>query len=177
MSRDEDAWRAADAGNPQRREPSKRGGRLSTNAFKAALTSWQNAVLFVSKALLHWLLGQSISPSLEYMPNSAYGISDTGISHYYQFDMIYMRIFAFSIVATFLAIFTTYLALRRPKGPQPTAWGHFQTLADLIDDWNFDKNGGLWWGDKGMNADGVRHAGTSGNRDVLGNILMDSQYA
>jgi hypothetical protein len=94
--------------------------------------------------------------------------------------MIYMRIFVFSIVATLLAIFTTYLArlaLQRPKGCQPAAWGHFQTLANLIDDWNPSSDGRLWWGDKGADEDRVRHAVTSGNLEAIGDIQMNARYA
>jgi hypothetical protein len=135
----------------------------------------------VSKALLHWLLGQCLSTSIFYdspkfvdtLPSDDY----IGVGGLYEFDMIYMRIFVFSIVATFLAIFTTYLALQRPKGFQPAAWGHFQTLANLIDDWNPGLDGRLWWGDKGVDGDGVRHAGTSGNLEAVGAIRMDARYA
>lgn len=84
--------------------------------------------------------------------------------------MIYIRVFAFGIVATALAIFATYLAYQRPKGSQSAAWDHFQTPADLIDDWNVGLRGYLWWGDKGVSHDGVRHAGTSGILSQLGPI-------
>jgi hypothetical protein len=94
-------------------------------------------VLFVSKALLHWLLGQSLSVNI-----TVY--ADLKL---YEFDMIYMRVFVFALLATALAIFTTYLAFRRPKGCQPAAWGHFQVLADLVDDWSVSSKGYLFWGD------------------------------
>jgi hypothetical protein len=156
---------------------------LSTNSFLSALTSWQNLVLFVSKALLHWLLGQCLSTSILYDSSK---FVDTlppddsiyfGVGGLYEFDMIYMRIFVFSIVATLLAIFTTYLALHKPKGCQPAAWGNFQTLANLIDDWKPSSDGRLWWGDKDVDGGGVRHAGTSGNLEAVGDIRMDAQYA
>jgi len=90
ISRDEDAWRCAYPENPKHSRQSIRGAKLSSNAFKLAATSWQNAVLFTSKALLHWLLGQSLS------------VSVAGSDGRYQFDMIYMRVFVFGIVATAL---------------------------------------------------------------------------
>ena len=95
----------------------------------------------------------------------------------YSFDMVYMRVFIYGCIVTVLAIFTTYLVVRRPHGPQPAAWGHFQTLADLIDDWSLDPVGHLWWGDKGVSDDGIRHAGTSMRREELGDIMMDAVYA
>lgn len=91
--------------------------------------------------------------------------------------MICIRVFLFTIVAVALALFTTFLALRRPKGCQPAACGHFQTLADLVDDWNFSPRGRLWWGDKGEINVGVRHAGTSGILNDIGDIRIGSAYA
>ena len=161
-SRDESAWRAATLPLDVPRGGSvPKGARLKTSAFKAAASSWENAVLFTLKALLHWLLGQSLQPSYV----GAYG-----------FDMLYMRIFVFGIVAIVLALFATYLALGTRRGPQPATYGHLQTLANLVDDWGMGTAGCLWWGDKGLNADGTRHAGTSANVHDLGQIHMDAEY-
>jgi hypothetical protein len=54
---------------------------------------------------------------------------------------------------TFACIFT-FVALRRPRGPQPAAYGHLQTLANLVDEWSPV----MWWGHK---EDGIPycHAG------------------
>jgi hypothetical protein len=167
ISRDEDAWRCAYPEKLKHSRQSIRGAKLSSNAFKLAATSWQNAVLFISKALLHWLLGQSLSVNVL-----------VSAGHYsYEFDMIYMRVFVFGIVATALAIFTSYLAFRRPKGCQPASWGHLQTLANLVDDWNVSSEGHLWWGDKRSNYEDVRHAGTSGTLEDIGQIHMHALYA
>ena len=95
----------------------------------------------------------------------------------YNFHMIYMRVFIYAVTVTALAIFSTFLVVRRPKGPQPAAWGHFQTLADLIDDWSSDPAGRLWWGDKGVSYDGIRHAGTNMRMEELGDVMMDAIYA
>jgi hypothetical protein len=48
----------------------------------------------------------------------------------------------------------TFVALRRPRGPQPAAYGHVQTLANLVDEWSPV----MWWGHK---EDGIPycHAG------------------
>lgn len=52
-----------------------------------------------------------------------------------------------------------FLAFHSPAGPQPAAYGHLQTLADLIDCWP-PKDGRIFWGDKPLN-NGTYHAGTS----------------
>jgi hypothetical protein len=82
------------------------------------------------------------------------------------------------IFITALAIFATHPLVRKPKGPQPVAWGHFLTLTDLIDDRSLDPAGKLWWGNKGVSDDGIRHAGMSMTKEELGDIMMmDAVYA
>jgi hypothetical protein len=165
LSRDEATWRAAGTGTGWLQHGP--GARITSNSFVAAALSWQNVVLFVLKALLHWLLGQSVMPSLSWYPTIINGIFINRTADGYPrflLHMMYSRLLACTIVAIFLAIFATFLAFRRPKGPQPAAWGHSQTLAELIDVWQTGKDGRLWWGDKGVSVDGIRHAGTSQNR-------------
>ena len=43
-----------------------------------------------------------------------------------------------------MATFCTVLAQTRPKGPQPTTFGHLQTLVDLIDVWPGEKDRMYW---------------------------------
>jgi hypothetical protein len=160
MTRDESVWRQVYIHS--------KGASLASHGFVAASSSFPNIVLFSSKAILHWLLGQCLMVSFTSSGNS---------QGTYNFDMIYIRVFVYGCVVTALAIFTTYLVARRPKGPQPAAWSHFQTLADLIDDWSLDSTGRMWWGDKGVSDDGVRHAGTSMRKEELGDIMMDAVYA
>jgi hypothetical protein len=74
------------------------------------------------------------------------------------------------------AIFATMLTRWSPKGPQPAAYGHIQTLADLIDDWYVGEGVKMWWGDKGFWKGSVRHAGLSDRRGALGDIQMISFY-
>jgi hypothetical protein len=66
-------------------------------------------------------------------------------------QIIYLTIalFAFATVSTFVA-------RRHPQGPQPAAYGHLQTLANLVDEWSPT----MWWG---LKADGkpICHAGLS----------------
>jgi hypothetical protein len=163
ISRDEKAWRAATLPRKELRTGSNlKGAQLNVSALKTAASSWENAFLFSLKALLHWLLGQCLQPSFQYFG--------------YQFDMVYMRIFVYGIVAIILALFATYLALQRPRGPQPAAYGHLRTLANLVDDWGTGTEGGLWWGDKGLNANGTRYAGSSGDLKELEEIHMDAEY-
>jgi hypothetical protein len=75
--------------------------------------------------------------------------------------------------------FFTGLALWKPRSTQPAAYGHLQTLADLIDDWEMDKLGRFWWGDRSGSEDGsgVRHAGMSARKEELGRVEMDHWYA
>lgn len=157
VTRDEQCWRKA-----ANLSSGSHGAQLNTNSVKFALQSWEYLILFLMKTILHWLLGQSIHPS--FGPDTI------------RFDMVYIRIFATSIIFTTLAIFVTFLVFRKFPGPQPAAWGHLQTLADMIDDWNVDKKGRFWWGDKGVDSNGLRHAGTNSNSERLGDIDPNALY-
>jgi hypothetical protein len=65
---------------------------------------------------------------------------------------VYSEFHAFSLyqiiyltLALFIfALISTYIARRRPRGPQPAAYGHLQTLANLVDEWS----SAMWWGHK-----------------------------
>lgn len=60
-------------------------------------------------------------------------------------------------MAAAFAIFTaimTIIATRRPRGPQPAAYGHFQTLANLVDEWHPV----MYWGHK-VGGVPICHAG------------------
>lgn len=77
-------------------------------------------------------------------------------------------------------MFGTILCLKHYKGPQPIAYGHYQTLIDLIDDFGID--GPLFWGDKGhlrWENDGIeiRVAGTSSDIARLDPIRHNALYA
>ncbi|CZR54741.1 uncharacterized protein PAC_04625 [Phialocephala subalpina] len=162
LSRDEDSWRAAAL--------KKRGARLSSEPFTSATLSWQSLVLFVAKAGLHWLLGQSVLVGFR-------NLTDTDDSSFYlNWYFGYIRALAYVVGTIVLAIFTTYLAYRRLGGSQPASFGHLQTLADLVDDWSTDGNGRFWWGDKGE-VRGVRHAGMSCRREELEEVRRDRFYA
>ena len=52
------------------------------------------------------------------------------------------------------ALASTIIARRRPRGPQPAAYGHLQTLANLVDEWSPT----MWWGHK-KDGKPIGHAG------------------
>lgn len=163
LSRDEDVWRSLDAYG---RSNAVKTSVLEKAPFLAALTSWKYIVLVIFKSLLHWLLGQSSQASVELLEDRVW------------LTMNYSRLFIYAICATTFALVITFIACMKPKGPQPATYGHIQTLADVIDDWNLDDDRRFWWGDKGCSGtDGVRHAGMSCNKDYLGEIQMKELYA
>jgi hypothetical protein len=166
ISRDEDTWRQLNATTKTRFHFTQR--LLATPPFMVAATNWKYVLLFVFKAALHWLLGECLHPFWDWCG------PDVGL----HFMMIYGRIFVYAILAIAFAIFITYLANEKPKGPQPVTWGHIQTLADLIDDWTLDEHGVFYWGDKGeLPGSMIRHAGTASYRKELRAIEMNALYA
>jgi hypothetical protein len=114
------------------------------NSIIAAFSSWQTITLFVFKAAVHWLFGLSINTDF------ILGV-----------NMYPPQIFYFTGFALMVAIFATYVSLRRPLGPLPATFGHLQTMADLIDDWE-DR---MFWGHKQNGYGGApNYAGTSAGR-------------
>jgi hypothetical protein len=160
IHRDEDVWQQLETSRKQRTHT------LSTSPFLTALRSLKYDVLYVIKSVLHWLLGQALTPIV---------ISYFGTPSY-EFEFRYSRVIVFAFFVIALAVFVTLLTYHCPKRMQPAAWGHLQTLADLTDNWDLDENGRLWWGDKGLGSDGFRNAGTSSSRGGLGIIHEDSLY-
>lgn len=163
ISRDEALWRQAHNSTGKR---DAKGAVFSENPLRAAITSPQNIVLFVAKAGLHWIIGQGMHP---YISDDFGGL---------YFSMIYSRLIVYAILVLLLVVFTTYIALRQPKGCQPATLGHLQTLVDLVDDWGMGKSGRIWWGGKNLstNHGGIRHAGTSSNKALLSPICMSAEY-
>jgi lysylphosphatidylglycerol synthetase-like protein (DUF2156 family) len=142
LSRDEAIWRRATTAP---------GLKVSIyNSVTAALTAWQTVMLFIFKAAIHWMFGLSvaISPGILLHP----------------IQMVYLM-----ILVAVLAALTIYIATRRPSGPQPAAYGHLQTMADLVDEWAPT----MYWGDKSIS--GVYHAGTSSS--VLGDVDLNCLYS
>ena len=87
------------------------------NSIIAAMTSWQTVILLISKAACHWLFGLAI--------NVSWGL---GVNMYPP------QIFYFTGFLLAVAIFATYVSLRRPKGYLPATYGHLQTMADIVDE-------------------------------------------
>ncbi|KAH7909421.1 hypothetical protein BJ138DRAFT_1114999 [Hygrophoropsis aurantiaca] len=148
--RDESNWRAA---------TSEGGTKMMRNPLKSVLGNWLNVVLLIAKPVLHWMFGLSLY--IRYRFGTPVHISIT---------MYTVQIWNLAMALLIFAVGCTIVALRRPRGPQPAAYGHIQTLANLIDEWSPT----MWWGHK---EDGVPycHAGTSNH--PLPDIKMDSVYA
>jgi len=107
-----------------------KGGHRPSNALKSMLSSFPALALFTFKPVIHWLYSLAISVYFS-----------EGI------NMRIPQIFYLGVGATFLAIFTTACAFWSPKGPQPAAFGHLQTLADLVDVWP-QVGESMFWGQK-----------------------------
>lgn len=143
LSRDESFWRKA---------ASSTGCKLDKyDPIWAAFTSWQSIFLAVCKPVMHWVFGLAVQ-----INNGRVYISAV--------QTIYL-----AMLATICASTVTFVSARRPKGPQPAAYGHLQTLVDLVDDWSAT----IYWGHK---ADGWPcHAGTAPHE--LPQVRMDVMYA
>ncbi|KAG2071887.1 hypothetical protein BDR04DRAFT_1153894 [Suillus decipiens] len=156
--RDERQWRSATG---------RRGLRVTKNPLKMIFTHPICLALFVLKPFLresfpsNWMFGLSfnIEPS----------VVDGELVHL-EVAMFIAQIWNLSIALFIFACFFTFVALRRPRGPQPAAYGHVQTLANLVDEWSPV----MWWGHK---EDGIPycHAGTSDH--PLPDVKMDCVYA
>ncbi|KAK0302769.1 hypothetical protein LTR01_008536 [Friedmanniomyces endolithicus] len=161
-SRDEQCWRHASttARGTGTLGKDQIGSKKAYNSIKAAFTSWQSLSLYFLKPLVHWLFGSSLSTS-----NFA-GRSAAYMDNHF--------IFALGVANLILAILATLLSRHQPNGVIPSAWGHIQTLTNLVDDWGDGTVGKLYWGDKGLNQDGTRHAGTASDAplpDTVPNAL------
>ncbi|KAG2737301.1 hypothetical protein P692DRAFT_201066770 [Suillus brevipes Sb2] len=150
--RDERQWRCATG---------RKGLRTATNPVKPIFTHPTCLVLFVAKPFLHWMFGLSFS-----MNNHA----AEGQLNYLGPVMLINQIWNLCIALFIFASFFTFVALRRPRGPQPAAYGHVQTLANLVDEWSPV----MWWGHK-EDAIPYCHAGTSDH--PLPDVKMDCVYA
>ncbi|KAG1822522.1 uncharacterized protein BJ212DRAFT_809884 [Suillus subaureus] len=151
--RDERQWRCATGRN---------GLRTATNPLKMIFTHPICLVLFVAKPFLHWMFGLSLVIDA----TSTDGKTTLPVAVFMYTGQIWNLCIALFIFSCFF----TFVALRRPRGPQPAAYGHLQTLANLVDEWSPV----MWWGHK---EDGIPycHAGTSDY--PLPDVKMDCIYA
>ncbi|KAG2033203.1 hypothetical protein BDR03DRAFT_968241, partial [Suillus americanus] len=137
--RDERQWRCATG---------RKGLRTATNPVKAIFTHPICLILFVAKPFLHWMFGLSLATSAVAYDEKLIELSVI---------MCTAQIWNSCIALFIFACFFTFVALHRPRGPQPAAYGHVQTLANL--------------------EDGIPycHAGTSDH--PLPDVKMDCVYA
>ena len=171
-ARDQGTWEKA-----AKHLRSKAGGApLNSNIIASFLASPPNVFLFASKTVAHWLFNRSLVPILFLAAGSVADDDST------KWQNIETQINLFGVPTLFLAgvmlvllALTWYLACRCPKGPQPSTYGHVQTLTELIDAWGNGEQ--LFWGDKGVTNNGeFRRAGTSGNAKTVGPIHFDAEY-
>ncbi|KAG1725023.1 hypothetical protein EDD22DRAFT_1054388 [Suillus occidentalis] len=150
--RDEQQWRCATR---------RKGLKTATNPVKPIFTHPICLLLFIAKPFLHWMYGLSFTTSSPAKDEEIY---------YLQLSMFTAQIWNLCIALFIFASFFTFIPLRRPHGPQPAAYGHVQTLANLVDEWSPV----MWWGHK---EDGISycHAGTSDH--PLPDVKMDCVYA
>ncbi|KAG1861671.1 hypothetical protein F4604DRAFT_1929738 [Suillus subluteus] len=169
--RDERQWRCATG---------REGLRISTNPMKTIFTHPICLILLVAKPFLR----KSFTPPFFYviehyhrrsdwMFGLAFDSSDSVIKGSLNSLTVYMfaaQIWNLCIALFIFACFFTFVALWRPRGPQPAAYGHLQTLANLVDEWSPV----MWWGHK---EDGIPycHAGTRDH--PLPDVKMDCVYA
>lgn len=175
VTRDESTW--CEAYSSKRR--AAKGARVRADPLLSAASSWENATLFFAKSVVHWIIGQSITQKSQDLALDSYTFT---------IDIRYSRLVIYAVVAVILAGFATFLAFRRREGGLPATMGHLPTLANLIDDWQTDDKGRLWWGDKspvnlaaraGPTSAGpvVRHAGTSSDKKLVGLVHEHCLYA
>lgn len=115
-------------------------------------------LLFSLTPMVHWMFGLSMQ---------LYG--DYGL-FIRPVQIVYL-----GLLVGCLATFITYLAFKKPKGPQPPTYGHIQTLLDLIDEIP-TVEGSVFWGHKSIDKDTeMAHAGVS--ESSLEPIMFDRLYA
>ncbi|KAI6105403.1 hypothetical protein F5141DRAFT_1006815, partial [Pisolithus sp. B1] len=124
--RDENAWRRATG---------KSGARISTNPLVVVLGSPLNVALLCAKPLLHWMLGLAISLA---------GTATSSFLTAVAVSMFPIQIFNLTGALFLIAFIFTVVSIVGRSGPQPAAYGHIQTLANLIDKWSPV----MWWGHK-----------------------------
>ncbi|KZP24919.1 hypothetical protein FIBSPDRAFT_399094 [Athelia psychrophila] len=130
-------------------------------------SNWRNAFLLGIKFFCHWLLAQSFQVTGVF--SQAFQVSG-GLAKSNFIGMTVLarcaQLWYLSAALVVFATITTFIAIYKPRGPLPAAYGHFRTLADLIDEWPPEESATgdkssvmLYWGHK-WDKDGVYHAGT-----------------
>ncbi|KAG9317144.1 hypothetical protein JVU11DRAFT_1336 [Chiua virens] len=150
--RDERLWRKA---------TTKVGTTISSHPLAPVFGSPLNATLLAVKPVVHWMLGLAFSLA---------GTAENGLLTAIAVSMWPFQILNYAGALLVFALTFTIVALLPQSGPQPAAYGHVQTLANLIDEWSPT----MWWGQK-SNGLPYRHAGTSDYR--LPKVDMNALYA
>ena len=156
LLRDAHCWRTA---------ATRKGCALKRyDSIWAAFTNWRSVVLFVFKAIMHWVFGLT---AIAYQPSSSdYSVSTAPnvLLSWRPWQSVVL-----AGVVNLCIVFFSLAGRYKLKGPQPAAYGHLQTLANLADEWSPT----LYWGHK---RDGPPcHAGTSDT--PLDPIRMEALYA
>ncbi|KAF7984877.1 hypothetical protein HWV62_10861 [Athelia sp. TMB] len=140
VMRDELQWRQATTSS---------GMPMSRNPILGVLGSLPNLSLLIAKPVIHWLFGLAMN-----MRATADPLIDVMLN----IEIVNRpaQLFYLSGALLIFAIGMTAMVLRHPSGVQPAAFGHIQTLADMIDVWAPR----IWWGYKVTNVYNG-HAGTS----------------
>jgi hypothetical protein len=140
---------------------------VAAGALKSAVTSWLWLSLLLYKPVSSWLLtSQGIKFQIQQSTSRVV------------FNPI--PLFALTGLSLLLVAFEEWLTRWQTVGPQPAAYGHLQTLADLVDDWgpsniSVDERK-LWWGSKGFDPMGEALVGTSAKKEDVGEIDFDQRY-
>lgn len=166
VQRDSDVGTSDPIGTQRKRKTKVKGAGIDSNAIKDAFMAWETVSLFIFKIIIRWAFGESVR--VNYNRDSSVSIV------LWANCLLLLMAFMFSV-----ALLGTYLCFRRPSGPQPVAYGHMQTLVDLVNEWG-KKDEDLYWGDKGRITyceDGeIRRAGTAGRSEEVGLIRMEARY-
>ena len=112
------------------------------------------------KVVVHFLFGQAVNLSYE-----------LGVNMYWP-PLVWL-----AAANTFTFLFIMWLARKHPRGPLPAAYGHLQTIVDVIDEWPETKC--MFWGHKSPDLGEVDvrapcYAGTSGG--ILPEVRKDTRY-
>lgn len=152
---------------------------------RATLRSWLTISMTLLQAGVSWIVGQAI---VLY----GYNEEDTGSQDHPPRDMTdtYIhfsssRLILVSAALATVAVFATVMAFWSTRSQQPAAFGHIQTLSNLMDEVPVGTKR-FYWGDKGVTraeSRDVAHAGTASVREGLvqehsqPNRLRDMGYA
>ncbi|KZP24933.1 hypothetical protein FIBSPDRAFT_929511 [Athelia psychrophila] len=155
---------------------------LQRRVSRLVSSNWRSVCLSATTSICHWLFGQSFQVTAVFaQPPQVTGTADG--SYFIGIEVIAhcAQVWYLCAVLIASAIVTTFIANHKPSGPLPAAYGHFQTLADLIDEWppkklESDKSPSvLYWGHK-SDKGGVCHAGTSPDKSLVQPIDMEGMY-